>query len=296
MTQPNPQPDKVVREIERIDNQTFSPAPSPGFVERALEYGRVGDRQLRGMIYVPKKETGRRRPAVVYVHGGGWQSGTPTQFSRHAAAMTERNFVGLCIGYRLSNEAGFPAGLQDCKCAVRYLRANAHHLTIDAGQIGIVGGSAGAHLAALVVTTPLRHDWLGNGGHGSHSSAVQAAVLFNGLFDLPAMWRFGNCNQILRNFLKKSYDEDPELYRQASPITHADKNAPPCLLLHGEEDDIVPVQQSASFRDRMQRAGAVAELIRVPSVGHGWFNRDPYYEPCLRQMMDFLTQRLSSKS
>ena len=265
---------------------------NPGFVERSLEYGRVGDRQLRGMIYVPKKETGRRRPAVVYLHGGGWQGGTPTQFARHAAAMTERDFIGLCIGYRLSGEAPFPAAIQDCKCAVRFLRANAELMNIDAGQIGIVGGSAGAHLGALVATTPSRHEWLGSGGHPEQSSAVQAAVFFNGIYDLPALWRSGKSNQLLRGFLKKSYDEDAELYRQASAITHVDKNSPPCLLLHGEEDTEVPVQQSAAFRDRMQHAGAVAEFIRVPSVGHGWFNRDPYYEPCLRQMMDFLTLRL----
>src|SRR5260221_14684727 len=104
MPQPESTPENTLKEIDRVENQTFAPAPSSGFVERSLEYGRVGERQLRGIIYVPKKESGRRRPAVVYVHGGGWRGGMPTQFSRHAAAMTERDFVGLCIGYRLSTE------------------------------------------------------------------------------------------------------------------------------------------------------------------------------------------------
>ena len=292
MTQPIPSPDNVAREIDRIERKTFAAASSAIFDEHSLEYGRVGERQLRGIIYVPKEESGRRRPAVVYVHGGGWRAGTPMQFSRHAAAMSERDFVGLCIEYRLCNEASFPAALQDCKCAVRYLRANAERLNIDCGRIGIVGGSSGAHLGALVATTPNRNEWIGNGGHGDQSDTVQAAVFFNGLFDLPAMWPFGKCNQIMRDFLGKSYDEDTELYRQASPITHVDKNTPPSLLLHGEDDKVVPVQQSVDFCDRLSQAGVVAELIRVSSVGHAWFNRDPYYETCLRQMMDFLTRQL----
>jgi acetyl esterase/lipase len=292
---PNSESDDILRQIDRIENEAFTPAPGSGFVERSLEYGRVGDRQLRGIIYVPKKESGRRRPAVVYVHGGGWRGGKVAQFSRHAAAMTERDFVGLCIGYRYSGEATFPASIQDCKCAVRYLRANAEHLRIDAGHIGIVGGSAGAHLSALVATTPSRHEWLGSGGHADHSSAVQAAVLFNGTFDLPALWRAGKCTPILQALFGKTYEENPEVYKLASPITHVDANTPPCLLLHGEEDGAIPVQQSVDFRNRLQRAGVSAELIRVPGVDHGWFNHDPHYEPCLRHMMDFLTRNISTK-
>jgi len=229
----------------------------------------------------------------VYIHGGGWRGGHRAQFARHAAAMTLEGFVGLCVTYRLSDEAPYPAAIEDCRCAVRYVRANAEALGIDPNRIGLVGGSAGGHLSSLLATTPGMTEWDGEGGHAGQSTEVHAAVLFNGEFDLPTWWGFERCNEFMVKFLGKPYEEDPKLYALASPITHVDANTPPCLLVHGEKDELVPIEQSASFHDRIRAAGGHAELIRVPDVGHAWFNRDPHFQPCLEWMRDFLVRQLS---
>ena len=290
--------ERVLREVFRLERERFEvpAAPDAPFLKEQVIYGKAGERELLGTLYRPKSPSGSLCPVVVYIHGGGWKGGTRAQFPRHAAAMTEKGFVGLCIDYRLSGEAPYPAAIHDCKCAVRYVREHASGLNIDPDRIGAVGGSAGAHLSAILATTPSRAEWEGEGGWPGQSSSVQAAVLFNGEFDLPAWWHYGKCNDLMLRFLGTPYAEDPELYRLVSPIAHVDAHTPPCLLLHGEEDEPVPIAQSIDFCAKILAAGGRAELIRVPGVGHAWFNRDPHFERCLAHMMDFLVRHLSASS
>lgn len=288
-------PEETVRRVHCLENEKHPAAPADTFTQSQVVFGRVGTRELRADLFLPKTAPTQSRPAVVYVHGGGWQMGNASQFARHAARMAAHDFVGLCIDYCLSGETPFPAALEDCKCAVRYLRAHAAELHLDCRRIGAVGGSAGAHLSAMLATTAKRNDWDGCGGHVRYPSEIQAAVLFNGEFDLTTWWHFGKCNEFMIRFFKKTYEESPELYRLASPITHVDRNTPPCLLVHGENDEAVPIQQSVDFYNRILATGGRSELVRVPSVGHAWFNHDPHYESCLQIMMKFLIQNLAEQ-
>lgn len=253
-----------------------------------LVYARYGPRELKADLYLPKSGPGPF-PAVVYVHGGGWRNGSKSAFSRHAAHMATRGYAGLCIEYRLSGEATFPAALHDVKAAVRYLRAQAASLRIDATRIGAAGGSAGGHLVALLAVSPQRKDWEGDGGNPGLSSAVQAVAAFNPAVDLVSFGQRlpGDASNSVAAFLGGPFASKPDLWKDATPITHVSKHSPPFLFLHGDADTTVPIAQSQKMLDTLKAAGVRAEILVAPGAAHGFFNRPPWFEPTLRRMAEF---------
>ncbi|GAG13224.1 unnamed protein product, partial [marine sediment metagenome] len=212
--------DEVIREVYRLEEERFEvqSAEDASFEKMDVVYGTIESRDLIGTLFLPKNGSETARPSVVYLHGGGWRGGTREQFPRHAAEMTSKGFAGLCIDYRLSDESPYPAAIQDAKCAVRYLRANAERFALDPTRIGAVGGSAGAHLAAFLATTgdKRRQEWEGTGGHQDYDSSIQAAVLFNGEYDLRTWWEYGKCNEFMLNFFRKPFEEAQDLYHETS--------------------------------------------------------------------------------
>jgi acetyl esterase/lipase len=254
-----------------------------------IVYGTGGGRELRADLYLPSEPAAARIPAVVYVHGGAWRGGDRAQFSRHAIAMAQRDFGGLCISYRLSDEACYPAAVEDANCAVRFLRAFADDLGVDSDRIGIAGGSAGGHLAAMVATTCGTARLEGTGGHGDFSSDVQALVGFNAVLDVRGM----ASHPAVADFLGGSpHDVGQEVYEDASPICHVDDATPPTLLLHGTADTTVPYEQSVRFCEAVRGAGGQAELFPAEGAEHAFFNSDPWFEPSLARMVEFLLRWL----
>jgi acetyl esterase/lipase len=255
----------------------------------SIVFGTGGGRELSADLYLPSEPAGSALPAVVYVHGGAWSGGSRAQFSRHAIAMALRGYAGLCIEYRLSDKASYPGPVQDVNCAVRFLRAFADDLGIDAGRIAVAGGSAGGHLAAMVATTCRMRRLEGTGGHGDFSSDVQALVGFNPVLDVREMTEV----PAVVDFLGGSpRDVGQEVYEDASPICHVSKGTPPTLLLHGTADSTVPYQQSVRFCEAVRKAGGHAELFTAEGAEHGFFNSDPWFEPTLARMVEFLLQQL----
>ena len=254
-----------------------------------IVFGTGGGRELSADLYLPTQPAASPRPAVVYVHGGAWQGGSRAQFSRHAIAMALRGYAGLCIEYRLADKAPFPGAVEDANCAVRFLRAFAEDLGIDADRIGIAGGSAGGHLAAMVATTCGMARLEGTGGHGDYSSDVQALVGFNAVLDVREMTQ----HEAVLAFLGGTPREvGQEVYEDASPICHVSKNTPPTLLLHGTADSTVPYEQSVLFCEAVGKAGGHADLFTAEGAEHGFFNSDPWFEPTLERMVEFLLQWL----
>ncbi|MBN8733353.1 MAG: alpha/beta hydrolase [Acidobacteria bacterium] len=253
-----------------------------------LVFARYGPRELKADLYLPKSGQAPF-PAIVYVHGGGWRNGSKSAFSRHAAHMATRGYAGLCIEYRLSGEATFPAALHDVKAAVRYLRAQAASLRIDATRIGAAGGSAGGHLVALLAVSPQRKDWEGSGGNPSLSSAVQSVAAFNPAVDLVAFGtlRSNDASNSVATFLGAHFASKPELWKDATPITHVSQHSPPFLFLHGDADTTVPIAQSHKMLESLKAAGVSAEILTAPGAAHGFFNRPPWFEPTLRRMAEF---------
>lgn len=254
-----------------------------------IVYGTGGGRELHADLYLPSEPAAAFIPAVVYMHGGAWRGGDRAQFSRHAVAMALRDCAGLCIEYRFSDKAPYPAAVEDANCAVRFMRAFADELRIDPGRIGIAGGSAGGHLAAMVATTCGSARLEGTGGHGDFSSDVQALVGFNPVLDVRGMAQ----QEAVLDFLGGPPREVGQgVYEDASPILHVDKHTPPTLLLHGTADSTVPYEQSVRFCEAVRKAGGQAELFTAEGAEHAFFNADPWFEPTLERMVEFFLKWL----
>jgi acetyl esterase/lipase len=253
--------------------------PDSVAVERDLVYARHGSREMHLDLYLPKANTGPR-PAVVYIHGGGWKNGNKAAFSRQAAHMAAKGMVGACIEYRLSGEAKWPAAIDDSEAAVRWLRDNAAKYNIDTARLGAAGGSAGGHLVALL------------GTRGAHVKAVAA---FNPAVDLVSFGKQapGNAQNSVAEFLGASYKDKPELWAEATPITHVKKNSAAFLFLHGNQDTTVPIKQSEDMLAKLRKAGVPAELFTAEGAAHGFFNRPPWFEPTLKAMEAFLLKNLA---
>jgi acetyl esterase/lipase len=221
-------------------------------------------REEKADLYLPKLSEGELAPAVVIIHGGGW-SGGDKRAGREINIGTNlalRGFVGMSINYQLSTggKVTWPQNLHDCKTAVRWLRKNADLLQINPEKIGVIGGSAGGHLAAMVAVTGPGDGLDPAGPYGEFSCQVRCAV------DL-----YGPADLMLRNdarWLGKTRHEAPELYRAASPITYVDKADPPILILHGTADKTVDVKQSELFAAALAKAGAPHELVIIDGAPH----------------------------
>jgi len=263
-------------------------------MKRDVAYGKGGGRDLKLDLFVPK-DGPTPRPGIVFIHGGGWKGGHRRQFHRQAAYLAGKGYVGACIEYRFSGEAKFPAALEDCKCAVRWMRANAKTYQIDSNRIAACGGSAGGHLAAMVGVTEASHGFEGKGGHEGMSSRVQLVVNFNGVSDLDELGRNRPLKNAIQKFLGPTHPENPKLYVLASPITHIDAKDPPSLLLHGTADETVPFKQSVAMMKKLNDVGVAAEMYEAMGAGHGFFNRPPHFEPTLKQMEAFLDKHFRGK-
>jgi acetyl esterase/lipase len=191
--------------------------------------------------------------------------------------LARRGYVAAAVGYRLAPQHPFPAPLDDARAAVRWLQANADRYSIDPGRIGAVGYSAGGTLACLLGSAP-DHD--SDRAGPPASDRVQAVVCFYGVTDLADLYdqkvrrgsyleRLGT-RGVLEALLGGPPEAHPDGYAAASPITRADPDSPPTLLLHGAADGIVPVDQSRRYARRLREAGARVELLVLEGVGHNF--------------------------
>ncbi len=232
-----------------------------------IVYGTGGGRELQADLYLPSEPAAARIPAVVYAHGGGWRGGDRTQFSRHAIAMARHDFAGLCISYRFADEAPFPAAVEDANCAVRFLRAYADDLGVDPDRIGIAGGSAGGHLAAMVSTTCGTARLEGTGGHGDFSSDVQAYAGFNPVLDLRGQrgpdGGGGSSWAVRRTRSARRYTRTPR------PSATWTRTRRPRCCCTGRRTRPCPTSRACSFRDAVGRPAGRRTCSRPRARGTG---------------------------
>ncbi|MBX3444480.1 MAG: alpha/beta hydrolase [Planctomyces sp.] len=243
--------------------------PADVELESDVKYGRVGERDLLLDVYRPKDQS-EPLPLLVFIHGGGWRGGNKADYRVYAVHFAQRGYVVASVGYRLSGEAQYPAAVHDVKCAIRWLRSQAAELKIDPDRIGVVGGSAGGHLAMMIGYSADVPELDGDGGSPGVSSRVQAVVNIYGPCDLTTDFVRENAaaKNLCRGFFGGEVDELLSVYQQASPITHLTADDPPTLILHGTTDDVVPIDQSDILSARLQELEIPYVYDRLPGWPH----------------------------
>ncbi len=237
-----------------------------------VAYVAGGHEMQRLDIYLPR-DSGPH-PLIVWVHGGAWRAGTKQDMP--LGGLIARGFAVASVDYRLSTVAPMPAQMHDIKAAIRFLRAHAAEYDLDAKRFAVAGGSAGGHLAALTGTSNGNAELEGKlGAHLDQSSDVQAIVSFFGASNLQTI--LGQSTEhglsvrvpALQLLLGGQPDEKPALAKLASPVAHVNAHVPPLLLIHGDADPQMPVEQSRELDAAYRKAGRPVQLVILQGSVHG---------------------------
>jgi acetyl esterase/lipase len=238
---------------------------------RNVAFARAGGKTLRLDISEPATapEAGRRRPAIVQIHGGGWVIGDKREQGLPLLKyLANEGWVGFNVNYRLSPSATFPDHLVDVKRAIAWIREHADEYHVDPNFIAVTGGSAGGHLASLVALTG--NDPQFQPGFEDADTSVQAAVPFYAVFDF--MNRKGYYPpEMVTKFLgpmviKAFIEDEPEKFAAASPLDHVREDAPPVLVIHGDNDTLAPVEGARDFTEAL-RAVSKAPVVYLELKG-----------------------------
>jgi xylan 1,4-beta-xylosidase len=257
-----------------------------------VTYARHGAREMKLDLFQPEGKG--RRPAVIVVHGGAWITGNHRMENPFAMELARRGYVAATVEYRLSNEARYPAQIHDLKAAVRYLRANAARYRIDPERIAAVGASAGGHLVALLGATNGLRNFEGDGGHADVSSAVQAVVNIDGTatFVDPGNIEKEKKGPLDANtrLIGATFEGKPEVWREASPITHVHAASAPVLFVNSSA--YRPHQQREEMLARLRAAGVASELVVIPDTPHPFWLFRPWFDQTIRHVEEFLKKTL----
>ncbi|MFT4692887.1 MAG: acetyl esterase/lipase [Limisphaerales bacterium] len=274
--------------------QPMDAAPKTTPTHRDIEYARVGEHSLRLDLYLPKQAD--RARLLVWIHGGAWRAGSKARMP--VAALLKEGFAIASVDYRLSPVARFPANVHDVKAAIRWLRAKAGGYGYDASKVSIAGASAGGHLVAIVGVSNGHPELEGTvGGHLDESSDVQAIVSFYGASNLTTILNQSTPHGLsvrvpaLDLLLGGHPDKHPEIARLASPVFHVEKSDPPLLLIHGDQDPQMPINQSHELHGRYLDAGLPVEFEVIHGGRHG--GAEFYDENRIALVKKFLDKHLN---
>lgn len=242
--------------------------PQPGAVMIDLPYCIAPDGTTLTMDLYQPYELDGPSPAIIYVHGGGWIGGDKSDGAGalFIPELRRRGYTVFSVNYRLAPAYRFPAQIEDVRCAVRHVRANAEQYHIDAQRLGAIGGSAGGHLVALLGLADASPGW-DVGEYTDQSSRVQAVIDLFGPTDLLKMVSEAR-RPIGEQVFGVSSNDDPRL-QTYSPINYITPDDPPFLIIQGEQDELVPSEQSQILYDRLKAAGLPVQLVMVKNAGHG---------------------------
>ncbi|MFC1490394.1 prolyl oligopeptidase family serine peptidase [Candidatus Latescibacterota bacterium] len=244
-------------------------------VEQNIPYVENGHENQVLDIYLPEQHSDKPLPLMIWIHGGAWMGGSQSMVP--VLYLVEKGFAVASIQHRFSSHAIWPAQAHDCKAAIRFLRANAEKYNFDPDRFGIGGDSSGGHLAALVGTSNDVKELEGNLGNADFSSNVQTVVDWFGPTDLLIMGDQAGPNSMIQHESASSPEsmlvggpiqENKELAKTANPITFIDKNDPPFLIMHGDNDQLVPLAQSVVLAKALIDAGVETTMQTVPGAGH----------------------------
>ncbi|TWT80758.1 Carboxylesterase NlhH [Planctomycetes bacterium CA13] len=266
-------------------------------IHRDIPYTNSGHERHTLDLYLPAgDENAGSRPLVVWIHGGGWWKGSKDSIVKQSFVLRE-GFALASINYRLSSDAIFPAQIHDCKAAIRFLRKNAEQYNIDSNRIGVWGSSAGGHLVALLGTSGDVAELEGDLGETGVSSRVQAVCDWFGPTDFLKRNNRSN-NPTLKNrdiskhplpmLLGGLIQDRQDEARAASPVSYISADDPPFLIMHGDSDLLVKLEQSTRFHHRLRDTGIPSTLIIYPGHGHSFFKEPEQHQ----QVIDFFSKHL----
>lgn len=255
-------------------------------------YGEADGKPLLLDIAMPVQPVGKL-PIALCIHGGAWLWGDKAEpsesgmFIRHFAA---HGYFSVSINYRLSNEAIYPAQLHDAKAAVRWLRENAETYGANPARIGVFGHSAGGHLAALLGTTGQVRELEGTSGNLDISSSVQAVAAWAAPVDfLQMLVGFHDSPESMESLLIGGYvREHPEKAKLASPLTYITDAAPPFLIIHGTEDEIVPFDQAGILNGALRNSS----ILAIKGANHSFQGGNLGWEDVLRTTVIFFDRHI----
>ena len=268
--------------------------------ERNIPYVENGHRNQVMDIYLPEQPSDKPLPLMIWIHGGAWMAGT--QANPPVLYLLNEGFAVASIQHRFSSQAVWPAQSYDCKAAVRFLRAHATEYNLDLNHFGIGGDSSGGHLAAFVGTSGDVSEMEGDLGNMNVSSRVQAVVDWFGPTDITLMAQQSGPGSFIRHDSPNSPEslllgglvqEKLGLAQTANPLTYIDKNDPPFLIMHGDNDQLVPLGQSVILAEALIDAGV--EEVTMKTI-HGAGHEGPEFRSAeSRQLIkEFLTRKLKA--
>lgn len=263
-------------------------AVTPPQVEQLRNIDYVGANNPRQTLDVllPKDHATKKRPLVVFIHGGAWNSGKKEDGLPVIRALAATgDYVTATLNYRLSQEAAWPAQIHDCKAAIRFLRGKADEYGIDAGNIGIMGISAGGHLVSMLGTCGTATALEGElGPFPKQSSQVQCVVNFFGPTNFLSFTGDPNRPNAITSLLGGPGPQLMEKAKEASPVTWVTAKSAPFLTAHGTKDTLVPYAQAEEIHGALVKAGVESHLIKMQGAGHGFMSDD--LNQRIRQFLD----------
>jgi acetyl esterase/lipase len=260
--------------------------------EPGLEYAKPGGESLQLDLARPKTPSGKT-PAILCIHGGGFRAGKREGWDARCKLLAERGYVAATITYRLAPKSQFPAAVEDCKAAVRWLRANAEKYGIDPERIGVIGDSAGGHLAQFLGVTNGVARFEGDGGNAGVASRVSCVVNYYGPSDLTKSYgRSVDAAEVLPLWLGGDDSKEHRRHILASPLYWVTPAAAPTLLLQGTEDKYVNHEQAVWMRDRLKSADVEVEFLSLEGAGHGFKGADA--EKAWKAALEFFDRHLKA--
>jgi len=235
-------------------------------IDRDITYCSCHESPLKLDIYYPENPD-KLSPAILFIHGGGWYSGDKEDrdYRDLLQSLVKRGYLVAAVNYRLAPGNKFPAQLEDVTCALHFLKTNYISYGIQPERIGIMGDSAGGHLAALLA---LKESCCGNDAQTNcFSGKVRAVVDLFGPVDLSLF--FETNRSMLIEHVFNTDNPECDIIRSASPINYVTDDAPPFLIIQGEKDTVVQPEQSILLYQKLQVCGATTSLIMVQNAGHG---------------------------
>jgi acetyl esterase/lipase len=233
-------------------------------------------------VYLPPRQSTQPTPVVVVIHGGGWIAGTKEERVFEVLPYLQMGFAAVNVEYRMAQVSLAPAAVEDCRCALHWVFANAKRFNFDPTRVVLQGGSAGGHLVLTTgMLTPAAgfdHEcpsggenvWSGN-ATTDNDPKVAAIVNWFGISDVVDELHGANAKGYAVMWLGDQPNAD-EVAKRVSPINYVNKNNPPIITIHGDKDALVPYQQSVRLHKALDAAGVINQLVTVPGAGHGGFS------------------------